>query len=190
MNLQLDELNRAVKSNDETLSAGKETRTRHSQFVDAIGNQISTVENSLKELNFKRGETEHSWVRLDEGERDELALFLSCPFPPRGSPRGGRRSNEMLKKDVKEERFNGHRRTASACAEMGAWKILVPNADHQPSLSPPKMPSLSCLMNDLESSSKVKWSKNVFKKLKGGDQHQQDDSETIPLRNPELSQVR
>jgi len=190
VNLQLDELNRAVKSNDETFSAGKATRIRHSQFVEAIGNQISTVENSLKESNFERGETEHSWVRLNEGERDELAFFLSFPLPPRGSPRGGRRSNEMLKEDVKEERFNGHRRTASACADIEAWKILVPSDDQQPCPPLPKMPSFSCFMNDLESSSRIKWSKNVFRKLKGGDQHQQVDSETIPLRNPELSRVR
>lgn len=183
---QLDELNKAVRSNDDACSAGEETRTRHNQFVDAIGSQITTVENSLRESSAERGETDHSWVKLDKGERDELALFLACPLPLQYFPKSGRRSNEMIKRDVKEERLSGHRRTASACAEMGAWNITVLNDDQLPSLPPPKMPSFSCLMNDLESSSKIKWSKNVFRKLKGGDQ-QQDDLESIPLRNPQLS---
>lgn len=183
---QLDELNRAVRSNDDACSSGEETRTRHSQFVDAIGNQILRVENSLRESSCERGETEHSWVRLDKGERDELALFLSCPSPPQGLAESGRRSNEMLKVAVKQENVSGHRRSASAFADVEAWKITVPNDDQLPR-SPVKAPSFSGLLNDLESTSKVKWSKNVLRKLKGGDQYQQDDSETVPLRNSQLS---
>ncbi|ONK64727.1 uncharacterized protein A4U43_C07F29250 [Asparagus officinalis] len=184
---QLDELSKAVRSNDDACSAGEETRTRHKQFVDAIGNQISTVENSLRESKLEKGEGDHSWVKLDKGERDELALFLACPLPTQDIPKGGRRSNETLKNNSKEERVNGHRRTASACADMSAWKISVPKDDQMPSVPPPKMPSFSCLLNDLESSSKVQWSKNVFRKLKGVDPYQQDDSESLPLRDPQLS---
>lgn len=178
-----------MRSNDQACSAGEETRTRHNQFVDVIGSQIAMVENSLRESKAERGEIDHSWVKLDKGERDELALFLACPLPPRDFSKNGHLLNEMINSDVKEERLGGHRRTASAYADMGAWKITVPNDNQLPSLPPPKIPSFSCLMNDLESSSKINWSKNVFRKLKGGDQ-QQDDSESIPLRNSQLSRVR
>ncbi|ONK59979.1 uncharacterized protein A4U43_C08F12940 [Asparagus officinalis] len=74
---QLEELERAVKSNGEEFSVGKSTKARRNQFVLAIENRISIVENSLKESNLSEGESPLSWVRLNEGERDELALFLT-----------------------------------------------------------------------------------------------------------------
>lgn len=62
---------------NEAGSAGKNVRNRHGEFVEAIGSRIKMVENTLKKLNFER-----EIVRLDEGERDELASFLSCESSP------------------------------------------------------------------------------------------------------------
>lgn len=212
---QLEGLDRAVRSSDEACSAGEDTRTRHSQFVAAIGNKILLVENSFRELTSDEGKA-MPWVQLDEGERDELALFLSCPLPVLekvasvpsvGEVRiGGNQLtmngeaecskncfllNDSGKRAAKEEKVQGHRRTASANADIGVWKISVSGEDaprrsfdERPDLPPRKIPSLSCLARALESS-KVKWSKNGHRKWKGSDQHQAE--ELIPLRNNQLS---
>ncbi|RZR79861.1 hypothetical protein BHM03_00005711 [Ensete ventricosum] len=74
---QLEELERAVRSNDDACSAGEDTRVRHDKFIVAIGSQISTVEDCFRQWNLELGETAVAWVRLDDGERDELARFLS-----------------------------------------------------------------------------------------------------------------
>ncbi|KAF9621688.1 hypothetical protein IFM89_026581 [Coptis chinensis] len=74
---QLEEFERAVKSSYVD-SLAEDARTRHCQFIDAIGSQIATAENSLKETSGEEGKTTSlPWVRLDQGERDELAVFLS-----------------------------------------------------------------------------------------------------------------
>ncbi|KAJ6852769.1 uncharacterized protein M6B38_253395 [Iris pallida] len=185
---QLEELARAVKSNDEVYSAGEDTRARHGQFVEAIGSQIAMVESSLKESNQEKGENANAWVRLDEGERDELALFLSCPLPPISGEKRQSDESGVAHSNLKEEKAHGHRRTASACADIASWKISLPLDDSLPNLPPPKTPSFSCLTKVLESTSKLNLSKNGFRKWKGTDQHLHDDSESIPLRNPQLSQ--
>ncbi|XP_073107941.1 uncharacterized protein [Elaeis guineensis] len=214
---QLEELDRAVRSSDEACSVGEETRTRHSQFVAAIGNQILLVENSLRELTREGGKA-MAWVQLDEGERDELALFLSCPLPELekvvtvpsvGEVKlGGNQLrmngeaecskncfllNESGRREAEEEKVKGHRRTASANADIGVWKISVSNEDtprrsfdERPNLPLPKMPSLSCLTRALESTSKAKLCKNGYRKWKGGVQREAE--ELIPLRNNRWSQ--
>ncbi|XP_010906264.1 uncharacterized protein [Elaeis guineensis] len=214
---QLEELDRAVRSSDEACSAGEDTRTRHSQFVAAIGNQILLVENALRELTDEAGKA-MAWVQLDEGERDELALFLSCPLPELekvvtvpslGELKvGGNQlrmngeaeclknfcdSYELGKEGREEEKVQGHRRAASANADIGVWKISVSDEeaprrsfDERPNLPPPKISSLSCLTKALESTSRMNLSKNGYRKWKGGVQHQ-DDEELIPLRNNRLS---
>ncbi|KAJ6841985.1 uncharacterized protein M6B38_303980 [Iris pallida] len=183
---QLEELDRAVKSNDDACLAGEDMRARHGQFVDTIGNQITAVENSLKESNREKGENARPWVQLDEGERDELALFISCAPPELGKQSNLPVSGENMA-DSKGGRAHGHRRTASACADTSSWKISFPIDYSSLNLPPPKVSSFSCLTKVLESSSKVNLSKNGFRKWKGGDQHQHDDSETICLRNHQLS---
>lgn len=182
---QLDELSKAVKASDDACSAGEERRSRHDQFVEAIGNQISIVENSLKESRNENVENEISWVKLDKHETDELALFLACPLPPLDKSKGTiKKLNENAKGNMKDERVSGHRRTASADVE--SWKIVVSN-DEMPNKPPPRIPSLSCLANDLQSTIKDKLPTNVFRKLKGSDLSHQDGFETIPLRNTQLS---
>ncbi|KAK8958886.1 hypothetical protein KSP40_PGU009030 [Platanthera guangdongensis] len=146
---QLEELERAVRSSDHSLSAGESTVARHSDFIVAISSKISIVENALKELNQEGvGRSAMSWVRLDEGERDEFALFLSPPktetevvvrspsvsFHESGSRMNGETSvcfsfpctsDDSSPPEMKVENPNGHRRVASSCSDLGLWKISV-----------------------------------------------------------------
>ncbi|KAF2324295.1 hypothetical protein GH714_011770 [Hevea brasiliensis] len=57
----------------------EDARDRHREFIIAIEDQISKIEHSLKESALLEGKTSSPWVRLDEGECNELALFLSGP---------------------------------------------------------------------------------------------------------------
>ncbi|KAI5675360.1 hypothetical protein M9H77_06310 [Catharanthus roseus] len=72
---QLEEFERAVRlsyrSRDDEI-----TMTRHRQFVSVIEEQISSVEEALRE-SFDDEKKPLRWVNLDEKERDDLALFLS-----------------------------------------------------------------------------------------------------------------
>lgn len=219
---QLDELERAVKSNDNAILAGKDTRARHDDFVSAIGHRILEVENFLKETNTAEGRGPLSWVRLDEGERDELALFLSAgphkkrdevvTIPAVGDIEVG--SNERrVRKDVsvdssndssgsaesslalvKEDSTPGHRRAASAYADIGLWSILISNEGNglaeQSSVDQhkapfAKSPSSFVFMNALQSKPRMKY-KSVSKKWAGVDQ--QDSEESLPLTNSQLGQ--
>ncbi|OVA17066.1 Syntaxin 6 [Macleaya cordata] len=234
---QLDEFERAVRSSYGDSSA-KDAKTRHGQFIVAIGNQISIVENSLKDSALAEGKPALPWVRLDEGERDELALFLSGPSTdgdriPATNPskdekeegdsqviqgkegdtqgtqgkegdghgtqgmtmpecsKNSSRSAELDTQENKEERLHGHRRTASASADIGSWKIGIVNEDFQqnslnvqPNRPPPRILSFSGLLNTVELTSKNKWSKNG-RKWKAGDCHQAEDA--LPLRTHQLT---
>ncbi|PIN14091.1 hypothetical protein CDL12_13275 [Handroanthus impetiginosus] len=73
---QLEEFERAVRLSYRN-NADDITITRHSQFVSAIQDQISSVETALKESLNVEGKKPFRWVNLDEEECDDLALFLS-----------------------------------------------------------------------------------------------------------------
>ncbi|XP_072991271.1 uncharacterized protein [Typha latifolia] len=215
---QLEELLRAINSSDEALSVGEDTWARHDQFLTAISSQIMTVENSLKVSNIEEGEVGLSWVKLDEDERDELALFLSCQLPERDISSNGnldigekvgnqnkeasidfvknsRQSTELSSWDMREERLKGHRRVASAGADIGSWNISIPSegedtsersSDDCPNMALPKILSYSALNGALESKPRMKWYRNGLRKWKGCNQN--DAEESIPLRNHQLSQ--
>ncbi|XP_073125748.1 uncharacterized protein [Henckelia pumila] len=149
---QLDEFERAVKSSYTSCSSADDAKHRHRDFITAIENQTSNVENSLKESSLSRGRMPLPWVRLNEGERDELALFLSG-LPPCSTNKttlkvknkdvgvqklqegDGQLVTECLKPsfqmverglgEAKVEKFPGHRRTASANPDFISWKIEV-----------------------------------------------------------------
>ncbi|XP_065010996.1 uncharacterized protein LOC135640465 [Musa acuminata AAA Group] len=203
---QLEEFAKAVRSNDKACSAGDGTRARHDQFVSAIENKISEVEISLLQCNRNDRETKLTWVQLDEGERDELALFLSLPSLPKqenlvaapaesqsnmnveGEHRKCIHNLDEISRMGGNEKVQGHRRIVSASGDIGSWKIsLSPedgpcrSSEESIVLPPHKVPSLSCLMKAIESTSNVKLSKNGFRKWKGHDHHQPE--ELIPLRN-------
>ncbi|KAG6402544.1 hypothetical protein SASPL_134740 [Salvia splendens] len=218
---QLEEFGRAVRSSYSGSSSVDDAKDRHRSFIFAIDNQIKKVETSLSGSTVRQGKPPMPWVRLDEGERDELAMFLSgqsssSPNKLFGKHRachmaqgqeisreGDQQVNnecsrssshlvELAQVDGKGDKFSGHRRAASASADIGSWKIVV--ADdvlHNPSSAKPdlphrKIPSFSGLLDTMESSmSQLKWSKNGYKKLKVTD-GPQEAGVTLP-RAPNLT---
>lgn len=152
---QLDEFQRAVKSSyDNRLS--DETRDRHREFTFVMEAQVAKIEKSLKEAADGKGTPR--WVRLDEDDRNELALFLTGPPS------------------------QGHRRAASATPDIGAWSIAVSSEDGlakkssgDPPVRPPrKVPSVSGFLNFMEPGSK-----NCVRKWKALDR--QGDSDAVLL---------
>ncbi|XP_068657390.1 uncharacterized protein [Aristolochia californica] len=194
---QLEDFQKAVE-----LCSAKEARVRHQQFVVAIDNLISRAENSLKDRTLTEGNTEVPWVKLNEGERDELALFLTGSLPygsSRKDEEEGSSGHSPAEKNLdsgknsfhsvdlgpqepREER-DGHRRTVSASADFGSWNIAIADAEQTHRL-PPRIPSLSCLMRTAESSSKLKWAKNGFRKWKVSDRLQAAESEVLQSLQP------
>ena len=130
---------------------GDEARDRHRQFILAMEEKVSLVGNSLQESTASDGKTSTQWVRLDEGERDELALFLSGPTvssdkldtgvvdSKHGHANPLERSQELTPSFLKNSSYasglhlmegkdvksTSHRRTASASADIGSWNITV-----------------------------------------------------------------
>ncbi|XP_062210292.1 uncharacterized protein LOC133911866 [Phragmites australis] len=219
---QLDELERAIRSNDKVISAGKDTRARHDDFVAAIGYRILEVENNLKESNAAEGKGPLSWVHLGEDERDDLAAFLSAvPLQQRDnvvtipsvgdievggnatrvkkdisadSSKDSSGSTDLCPGRVKEDLHRGHRRAASASADIGSWSMSIPNecegAVDQSSDGPHKVPLLKilktcALTSALQSKPRMKCKSGAVR-WAGVDQ--QDAEEAIPLRSSQLSQ--
>ncbi|OMO70707.1 t-SNARE [Corchorus olitorius] len=212
---QLEEFEKAVKSSYKG-SSSEDARDRHREFIVAIEDHISRVEKSLQESALSEGKTSMPWVRLDEGECNELALFLSGPsvsgdkkFPPKSHSRNNEIPSGMDKESVAEcsknssqsiewssseakgEKSYGHRRTASASADIGIWKIAIADdvlqqnsSNGQPSIPPRKVPSVSGFLNSMESMAKLKWSNNGIRKWKAVDRHQESDTEL--LQPPQL----
>ncbi|KAK6939696.1 Syntaxin 6, N-terminal [Dillenia turbinata] len=201
---QLEEFVRAVGSSYK-YKLGDDARDRHRQFILAIESEISTVETSLQEAALSEGKASVPWVGLDEGERDELALFLSGPSlnTSESTPNLQHVNGELLppipSKKVpdsaecgllvsKEEKFPGHRRTASASADIGSWKISVvddtcqhSSSSDQPEPPPRKTPSFSGILGSMESAAKLKWPKHGIRKWKVVDRHEDADSvELLP----------
>lgn len=215
LSVKLEEFERAVRSSYDNCLVD-DAVTRHRQFVVAIENQTSNVESSLRDSVMDEGKTTLPWVRLDEGERDELALFLVGTtadlddMGPSASGKDGGDGNlmemhggkvlESMKNsgnlvefgplEMAEERLHGHRRIASA-ADIGTWKIAVAD-DEDLRRPPPRILSFSSLLRTMELKSKPKWPKNWpmngFRKWKGGDRYQVADTE--PLQSHQLSRVR
>lgn len=204
---QLEEFERAVKSSYANSSID-DAQERHRDFVTAIESQISKIESSLNKSAVSNGKPPLPWVRLDEGECNELALFLSGPSintdksfanidirteqsanlqkvdkeSTQDCAKNSRHSVERNLVEDREEKLPGHRRTASASADIGAWKIAVPDDVFPQNSSnghvgppPRKIPSLGVL-STLENASKLKWPKNGYRKLKNTDNHQEADS--------------
>lgn len=173
------------------------------------------VEQLLNESAVQGGKASLPWLHLDEGEQNELALFLSG-MPAAESndlawtnSRGiedTRLSDKVLASNVskdfhassawgesKEEMTHGHRRAASASADIGFWKISVHDDAQQSSSSSGssgpmhKVPSLSGFFSSVESVSKLKWPRNGYRKLKTEDHHKETDSAVLPTA--ELNRV-
>lgn len=215
--MQLEEFERAVRSSY-VRSSNDDSKDRHREFIVAIEDQVSKIENSLQECSASEGKPSHPWVRLDEGECNELALFLSGPSTSQDKTpveshgrdnanpqvsdkesasycsKSSNHSAEWGSQDTREEKSQGHRRTASASADIGAWKISVFDDSYlpisnkgQPNQPVRKIPSFSGFLNSMESASKLKWSRNGFRKWKAVDSNQEADN-TL-LRSAQLNKV-
>lgn len=193
--MQLEEFERAVRSSYNSKVAD-DARDRHHEFVIAIDSQIKKVENSLNESAVSQGKPPLPWVRLDEGEVDELAAFLSGPSTssagiPYAKVHGVElqtlpkweegvyqtvlecsenppHSEDGVRSESIDEKFLGHRRTASASADIGAWQIAPGNdvSIKEPVPPPRRIPSYQGLLNAVESVKELKWPKNGYRKLK------------------------
>lgn len=212
---QLEEFEKAVRSSYGK-SSSEDAKGRHREFIVAIEDQVSKIESSLKESAVLEGKVSLPWVRLDEGERIELALFLSGPSITsedisavkihgrdiengqvtdkdlvRECAKDSCHSAELVSVEAREDKSHGHRRTASASADIGSWKIVVPDDGGQENsfnghtvLPVRKIPSVSGFLNSMESASKLKWSKNGFRKWKAIDRQQ--ETNIALLRPPQL----
>ncbi|XP_042389563.1 uncharacterized protein LOC121981213 [Zingiber officinale] len=206
---QLEELEHAVKLNDEALSAGEDVRARHGEFVSAIGNRILAIEDFIRETHQETGKNTLTWVRLDESERDELAKFLSSPTAKErkeiissatnGNEWNGFATNnrETLiihsKNPLEDGKVYAYPRSASCAGDLGACKITIrsegedtseKSSDDRPNLPTPRVFSFSVLSNALDSKSKMPWCNYEFKNWTA--QNQNDLIESVPLRNHEL----
>ncbi|XP_040865255.1 uncharacterized protein [Glycine max] len=197
--MQLEEFERAVRSSYGKVSS-EEVRNRHRDFITAIEDKIVKIEHSLSESVNPGGKASLPWLHLDEGEQVELALFLS------GMPAANNRyvedpqssenvaASNCLKDfrvssgwdDSNEEISHGHRRAASASADIGFWKVSVHDDAQQWSSSSGssgpmhKVPSLLGFLSYMESVSKLKWPRNGYRKLKAADHHKETDRELLP----------
>uniref|UniRef100_A0A7N0R9V5 Syntaxin 6/10/61 N-terminal domain-containing protein n=1 Tax=Kalanchoe fedtschenkoi TaxID=63787 RepID=A0A7N0R9V5_KALFE len=196
---QLEEFSRAVRSSYKENS--DEDRKRHRDFIHAIEDQIATVDKSLAEASAAEGKSPRPWVRLDERERNELALFLSAGPRMSQGPDATTNLHQNLNDGENEGlrnvgfsvehgglppkggKTNGHRRTASAGADMEAWKISVADDAYpagsnscRPDPPPRRIPSVLGLLSTMgmESASKFSWPVNGYRKLKVADSLESD----------------
>ncbi|KAK4277423.1 hypothetical protein QN277_015425 [Acacia crassicarpa] len=197
---QLEEFERAVNTSYGKISSD-EARNRHHDFIAAIQENVRKVEKSLQESTVSDGKAPLPWLRLNEGERNELALFLSgTPKKSKGRDNECKQlsdkdsgsisknplSSEWKPSETKEQSSHGHRRIASASADFSSWKIAVSD-DVQPYSSSNgssglvhKVPSFSGFFNSMESVPEIKWPKNAFRKLKALDNNQGADGALLP----------
>ncbi|MBA0555892.1 hypothetical protein Golob_026042, partial [Gossypium lobatum] len=213
---QLEEFEKAVQSSYYGNSS-EEARDRHREFIVAIKNQNLKIEKYLQESASSEGKTPVPWVHLDEGECNELALFLSAPplpgdkkLPPKVHGRASdlrrginresapdflknaSQSIEFSSSEVNNEKSYGHRRTASASPDIGAWKIAIvddvlqQNSSNGQRFIPPRRVPSSGALSSTESAVKGQWSKNGIRKSATA-RHQESDAEFS--RPPELARV-
>ncbi|ESW08735.1 hypothetical protein PHAVU_009G070300 [Phaseolus vulgaris] len=207
---QLEEFERATRSSYSKVST-EDAKTRHRDFVDAIRDKISKVEHLLLEPVHSGRKVALPWPRLDEGERDELASFLSgtsasvCKIPVKCTSRDGENvqlidkdsfpdcstdlhvSSARGSSDAAQEKSLGHRRAASADADISSWKITVSDGVQQSGSSNGssgaipmhKVASLSGFFGSVRTISKLKWSKNGYRKLKPVNHCEETDSELL-----------
>ncbi|CAN7127400.1 unnamed protein product [Brassica rapa subsp. narinosa] len=149
---QLDEFQRAVQSSyHNRLSLSDDTRDRHQEFTFAMEAQVAKIEKSLKEAARSDGKGTPRWVRLDEDDRNELALFLTGPS----------------ESDRKQ-----HRRAASATPDIAVSDdgLMLKKPSGEPLVR--KVPSVSGFLNHMEP-------KNCIRQWKALDR--QGDSDAAAL---------
>lgn len=164
-----------------------------------------------------------SWVHLDEDERDDLAAFLSAsPYEPKGkvvtipsagdievgsnaarmkndistdSSKDSAGSTDLISGRAKEYLHRGHRRAASASADIGSWSVSIPNeceeiaeqlSDGQDKVPLLKIVKTCALPSALQSKPRTKCKNGA---VRWAGVKQLDVEEAIPLSTSQLSQV-
>jgi hypothetical protein len=74
---QLEQFQQAIAVSHEKYPSEENTVSRHRQFVSALENQIKRVEMSVANNLAKEGKPSFTWVKLEEGEREDFVAFLS-----------------------------------------------------------------------------------------------------------------
>lgn len=194
-----------MRQDDEAALAREATVTRHNDFVEAISNTIGMVEKALKESNVdEEAESGLIWARLDKGEKDELALFLSCPCSEEkvvslilsdvqqetGSSMSGetsvRSKNHSYQLNKLSSGEKDHYRTDSGTEEVAV--LVDTDSTSESSLKPLRLSNENSKLRTAESSSKPKkWYRHGFMKCK--DPSQKEMKESLPLRSHPLSRV-
>lgn len=172
-----------------------EAKGRHRQFVYAMVDKISLIQKSLQESVASDGKPSFATVRVDEGEHDELALFLSGPMASPQAVDGPMASGKRVV-EVNNGKVSGHRRSASASADISSWNVTIGEdelASHSSArnveVPPRRVPSFSAFVGAVESDPKFKVLKNGFRKWKPADCKQQEDDVAL-LRSQQQSRVR
>lgn len=91
---QLEQFQQAIALSHEKHPSEENTISRRRQFVSAIENQIKRAEISVANNLAKEGKPSLTWVKLEEGERDDFVAFLSSDTPSAKKPD---RATETLK---------------------------------------------------------------------------------------------
>ncbi|KAF3325801.1 Syntaxin-61 [Carex littledalei] len=74
---QLEQFQQAIAASHENYPSEENTISRRKQFISAIKNQIKRVETSVTSNLAKEGKPTFTWVKLEEGDRDDFVSFLS-----------------------------------------------------------------------------------------------------------------
>ncbi|ONK75599.1 uncharacterized protein A4U43_C03F18590 [Asparagus officinalis] len=74
---KLEDFERKVSLSHEKYPSGENTITRHREFIAAILNRISLIENETNGSLLQEGNQPLRWIQLDEKERDVFEIFLS-----------------------------------------------------------------------------------------------------------------
>ena len=185
-------------------SLADDSKERHRQFITAIECQISKIKSSLHESAISDGKPPLPWLRLDEEECHELALFISGPsihtdkVPAEihvtvelsASPQeidkqlahehseNSQHAVEWNVGEARGEKLPGHCRTESGCLKIAVADDVFPHiSSNGPSVPlPRKIPGISGLLGSMEIASKLKFSKNGYSKLKNMDHPLEVDS--------------
>ncbi|ONK70541.1 uncharacterized protein A4U43_C05F34780 [Asparagus officinalis] len=74
---QLEDFEREVSLSHEKYPSEENTITRHREFIAAIRNKISHIEDEINDSLLQEGRQPLRWIQLDEKERDDFENFLS-----------------------------------------------------------------------------------------------------------------
>ncbi|KAK1380143.1 Syntaxin 6 [Heracleum sosnowskyi] len=180
---QLEEFERAVKSSYKN-STLDDAKHRHSEFIKAMEAQVSKIDSALHKSAVLAGKPPHPWVRLDEGECNELELFLtgSMASKDKKSPKD-QLSPKPLEADKESPLERVKNFSDSIELALDDNVLLQGSTVARREQPPPKIPSVSGFLNTMESASKLKWQKNGNRKLKLPDRQQDVDTALLQHNN-------